>query len=109
MRVRANKTIRYKGETYLKGEIIEVDENDLKRILKGDKVAKLGIYAQEDEDIKEIIKKVPLSYLDLLEFSHKEFDEVDEELKIESKGTIAERTADIWEFLSKGPEENENL
>jgi hypothetical protein len=110
MRVRANKTIRYNGETYLKGNIFEPAEKDLERILKGDKASSLIEDAQQEKG-KVIIKKLPISYMELLELSHKELDELDESLEIESKGTIAERATGIWDFLSQGSkvEEDEKL
>jgi hypothetical protein len=110
MRVRANKTIRYNGVTYLKGDIFEPAEKDLERILKGDKTSSLIEDAQQEKG-KVIIKKLPISYMELLELSHKELDELDESLEIESKGTIAERATGIWEFLSQGSkvEEDEKL
>ena len=110
MRVRANKTIRYNGETYLKGDIFEPAEKDLEKIIKGEKASSLIEDAQLEKD-KEIIKKVPISYMELLELSHKELDELDESLEIETKGTIAERTLGIWDFLSQGSkvEEDENI
>ncbi len=96
--------------TYLKGDIFEPAEKDLEKNIKGEKASSLIEDAQLEKD-KEIIKKVPISYMELLELSHKELGELDESLEIETKGTIAERALGIWDFLSQGSkvEEDENL
>lgn len=105
IRVKANKTIRYLKNTYIKDKILEVREEDLVAMITAGNVSKIpGVdYEEKVEEAPEVIK-LPMSFHELNQLTHEELNDLEKHLGEETKGKKEERAAAIWEMLSEGYE-----
>jgi len=104
MKVRVEKTIRRDGNTYIKGNILEVEDEAAKKLAaKGlviplDKELAEALAGELRETVREV--KIPISYKDFGKFTHEELDEVALSLDIKVDGKKEEKVDLIWEHLS---------
>lgn len=106
IKVTANKTIRYSKKTYVKGEILSVNESELEEMLLAGNISKIpGVdYEEEKIDSAPEVIEVPISFKDLSGMTHEELDGIDDALNVKTEGNKPERVSTIWNKLSEGYE-----